>query len=347
MFGVQPLARNLGAALRDLRDPKPKVRVSAANDLARHVDDDRERVIQGLLGALDDDAVEVKTVVAELLGDAKATEAVEPLLKLVDDGAAPVRESAIRALGAIGDAKAKVRLEKGTRDKRPDVRFQSVMAFARVAPRDEAIKALVQATHDEDDFVVHIALRMAEEIADREDEGIDERIVERAARLVDHESARVKAVSAILLASADDPRGDEGLLRVVRGEIATPDHEDVAAGLELAGKRGLREAIPALERRAFGGMLGFGKDPLAWHARTALAALDHPRATKEILAELRSRQRHLRLLGIGAAGRARLRAAIPILREMKNDSRKNDPAIDAALLEIEGAEIEGEGESDR
>lgn len=336
MFGVQPLARNLGAALRDLRDPKPKVRVSAANDLARYIEDERTRVVEGLLGALDDAAVEVKTVAAELLGDAKASEAIDPLLRLVDDPATPVREAAIRALGAIGDAKAKARLEKGTRDKRPDVRFQSVMAFARVAPREEAVKALVQATHDEDEFVVHIALRMAEEIADREGEGLDDRLVERAARLVDHARPRVRAVAAIVLASADDARGDDVLSAVVRGEIATPDHEDVAAALELVGQRRLRDTIPALERRAFGGVLGIGRDPLGWHARTALAAMDHPRATKEILAELRSRQRHLRLMGIGAAGRARLAAAVPILKEMQRDPRREDPAIDAALAEIEG-----------
>ncbi|MFO0611094.1 MAG: HEAT repeat domain-containing protein [Polyangiaceae bacterium] len=171
MFGVQSLARNLGAALRDLRDPKPKVRVSAAQDLARHLEDDRERVVEGLLGALDDDAVEVRTVVAELLGDAKATEALTPLMALMDHAAAPVREAAIRALGAIGDAKAAAKLERGTRDARPDVRFQSVMAYARVAPREDAVKALVQATHDDDEFVAHIALRMGEEIADREGEG--------------------------------------------------------------------------------------------------------------------------------------------------------------------------------
>ncbi|MFO0611095.1 MAG: hypothetical protein U0414_00810 [Polyangiaceae bacterium] len=121
------------------------------------------------------------------------------------------------------------------------------------------------------------------------------------------------------------------------GEIATPDHEDVAAALELAGKRGLRECIPALEKRAFGGVLGFGRDPLAWHARTALAELEHPRATKEILAELRARQRHVRTLAVAAAGRARLRAAEPILRDMRGNDRRAEPAaVEAALAEIAG-----------
>lgn len=338
MFGVQSLARNLGAALRDLRDPKVRVRVSAANDLVKHVEEDRASVVDGLLGALDDDAVEVKTVVAEHLGDVKATEAVDRLLALMDSAAAPVRESAIRALGSIGDPKATARLAKATRDKRPDVRFQSVMAYARLAKRDDAVKALVEATHDDDAFVVHIALRMAEEIADREGEGLDDRIVERAARLLDHDDPRVRGVAAVILASADDARGDTALAKIVSGELATPEHEDVAAALELAGKRGLRECVPALEKRAFGGVLGLGKDPLAWHARTALAALEHPRAIKEILNELRVRQRHIRVLAVAAAGSARVQAAAPILEAMLGDDRRADPAaVEAALAEIRAA----------
>jgi hypothetical protein len=63
-------------------------------------------------------------------------------------------------------------------------------------------------------------------------------------------------------------------------------------------------------------VLGFGRDAFAWHARTALARLGHPRAAREILRDLGSRDASRRVLGVVAAGQARLEAARPVLARL-------------------------------
>jgi len=291
VFGAAPLPRNLDAAVRDAHDAKAAVRVSAVRDLARHGSEHGAKVIAGLIEAIGDTDAGVRTAAARALGDIEARDALGELIAAADDRSAMVSEAAIEALGILASAtaaaalpdadrkRARERIERALRDKRPAVRFQALMAFPRSgASREESVGALVEAAGDADELVAHIAFRVAEELADQTNEGIDERIVERAARALTHKSERVRAVAALVLASADDARGDEAIGEIVSGALDTPEIEDVAAAIELAGERGLRGSISALERRAFGGFLGFGRDALSWHARTALARLGHPRA---------------------------------------------------------------------
>ena len=85
---------------------------------------------------------------------------------LAENEDALVRQMAITALGEIGDARATERLRRALSDERCEVRFQAAIAFPRVTASPEAaIEALVQATHDADPLVCHIALRMAEEVS--------------------------------------------------------------------------------------------------------------------------------------------------------------------------------------
>jgi hypothetical protein len=55
MFRAPPLPRNLDAALRDLGAGKPKVRIEALRDLARHAEAARPQVVAALEGALRDE----------------------------------------------------------------------------------------------------------------------------------------------------------------------------------------------------------------------------------------------------------------------------------------------------
>jgi HEAT repeat protein len=336
MFGMVPLPRTLDAALRDVTDPKLAVRVSAARDLARHADEDRERVVAALERALRDDAGMVRAVAAELLGDLEASEALAGLLVAVEDEVDLVRQNAIYALGRVGDARAQQRLARALDDARPEVRFQAVMAYPRVASeRVQAVKALEKATADGDEHVAHLAFRMAEEIAP-DGEVVDAAILRRALASLDDERPRIRAVAAVVVARSGKSEADALLVALVSGKLATPELEDVSAAIELVGERRLEAARPALARRAYGGVLGFGRDPFRWHARTALARMGEERARREILEELDARSVEQRSLAVSAVGRARMLEAYDRLLAMKQDPGRADPAaVEAALAQLD------------
>jgi hypothetical protein len=343
MFGATQLPRTLDAALRDLGSEKTRVRASAARDLGLYAEDARDRVIHALKKAIRDDEAEVRAAAATTLADLQAAEALPDLLLAVEDESPLARQMAITALGEIGDPRATERLRRALGDPRADVRFQAAIAFPRVsASREAAIEALLAATRDEDALVCHIALRMAEELssADGEDGGVDARVLVRARALLAHDAAEVRVASAILLAAVETPgsalrrASEEILVQVASGGLKTRDREDEAAAIELAGALGLEAARPGLERRAFGGLLGLRRDPLAWHARVALARMGHARACREILRELSAADRDLRTLAVAAAGRARLAAAREPIAAMRGDEARADPDAVAEALAI-------------
>ena len=322
MLGPPLLPRNLEASVRDLSSVRPDVRASAIEDLVRHARaeaDVRARAVPLLVQRLTDEHPRVRAAAAVALGDVEATEAVTALLVSVEDDDPYVRQMAINALGEIGDSRALPRLRRGLSDSRPEVRYQTVIAFSRVADRtgagldaSEVDDALFAAANDEDDAVAHIALRVAEERSDR-GLGPDARLLARARALADPSrkdrvSPHVVLVAAILLAKSGDPRGNDIVLRVVRGERLqgqAPDKEDERAAVELAGQLGMREAIPHLERRAWG-IARFVRDTCPFHARIALARMGHARAKAEILAELDSKRREVLSGAVVSAGRARM-----------------------------------------
>jgi HEAT repeat protein len=339
MFRAPLLLRTLDAALRDLGASRAATRVEAVRDLARH-QEARDRVLVGVTKALKDEDAKVRAAAATALADLGATEAVPALAAAVDDADALAAQMAVRALGELGDPLAEERVRKALGDKRAEVRFQAVIAYPRVCEtHEEAVQALVTATRDDDPLVCHIALRMAEEVAQDDREGaVDERVMMRAKALISSRSPDVRVAAAILLAPRGDAAAHEVLIKVAGGDTKTRDSEDEAAAVELTGRLGLRAAIPGLTRRAFGGLLGFNKDPFAWHARVALARLGDERARREILGELGSGDRDLRTLAVAAAGRARLLAARDHILAMKGDERRADPdAVEEALAALAAA----------
>lgn len=338
MFGYRPLPRTFEAALRDLKADKPQVRVEALRDLRRHAEDHRAKVIAAIADALTDKEADVRLAAATALADLEAVEAVDALIKAADDKDLRVRQLALAGLGEIGDARGKARVEKALSDDQPEVRFQAVMAFPRIEKDlDAATKALLTATRDDDPLVAHIALRMAEENAG-DDGAIDPRVLTRAEALLKHASPRVAVAAAVILADAKRERGRDVLTKAAGGKYKGLDPEDEIAAIHLSGQLGLKDAMPGLERRAFGGILGFGRDGNAWHARVALARLGHERARREILGELDSWDRDKRTLAVAAAGRARLAEAKSAITAMKGDALRADPhAVDEALAQLEAA----------
>jgi HEAT repeat protein len=331
MLGPPALPRTLDASIRDLDSKRPEVRASAIEDLVRHARRDdavRTRALPLLDARLRDDDARVRGAAAVGLGDLVAKERVDALLSAVDDEDAHVRQMAMNALGEIGDPRAAVRLKKALRDRRPEVRYQAVIAYSRVTEDSADIEQmLLDASNDDDDAIVHIALRVAEERYDRGAEP-DERILARARAIVKSGSPHVVLAAAILLAKAGDESARPSILRVVRGERIAgqePEKEDEQAAVELAGELGLREAIPELERRVWG--IGrFVRDTCRFHARIALARMDHARAVAEIMKDLESARPDVIGEAVVAAGRARLAQARTLV------SRQTAAAVDPELV---------------
>lgn len=338
MLGPPPLPRTLEASVRDVASARAEVRASAIGDLVSHARgsaDVRARALPLLAARLTDEAPRVRAAAAVGLGDLAATEHVTALLVAIEDDDAHVRQMALNALGEIKDPRALPRLRRSLRDGRPEVRYQALIAFTRVTADDEEIEAaLLDAASDDDDAVVHIAFRLAEERLDA-GKSPGERLLARARTLLGGGAPPLALVAAILLGKAGDPSAKPLIADVVSGKRSgpSPDREDERAAVELAGELGLRDSIPALERRAFG--LGrWVKDTSAFHARIALARMGHPRASAEILRDLESNRRDVRSAAVVAAGRARLvraRDAIAVLTASSVDAELTREAL--ALLD--------------
>ena len=352
MLAPPPLPRTLEASVRDLASAKPAVRASAIADLARHATGDdatRARAIPLFEKALHDDTPGVRSAAAVALADLAAHEALAALLVAVEDVDQHVRQMALSALGEIGDVRARQRIERALADARPEVRYQALIAFARIAkphPPDVAA-ALERALDDKDDAIRYIALRIAEEqsidvaplkerarvaLADAHD-SVALAAALFLARARAHDAHDAKAASAsdasdAKAASAVDAR--KAILRLIAGGMRKPEREDEQAAVELAGELGMREAIPDLERRAWG--LGrIVRETCGWHAKIALARMGHPRAKSEIIADLASWRRETRQAAVVAAGRARIAEARAKIEALGKD--EVDPALVAAALD--------------
>lgn len=327
MFQAPALPRTLAAALRDVGSKQPTVRESAVRDLVKHADDAREDVVRALERALrEDQAPSVRSAAALGLADVEGTEALPALLVAMEDADVHVRQMAITALGEIGDCRATERLRRALGDQRAEVRFQAMIAFARVC-KDHAsvVEALLARMRDADPLVCHIALRVAEEVADRNGGEVEPAIIDRAKELLTHTSPLVRVAAAIALARTGSRLGAKVLVQLVSGSIKTDDTEDEATAIELVGELQLPDARVGLEKRAFGGI--FGRDRHAWHARVALARMGHERAVREIIEELDAWDRSKRTLAVAAVGRARIRAAELKLRTMLKDASRAEPQV--------------------
>ena len=327
MWLPPPLPRTFEACLRDLSSEKPETRASAASDLVRHGRLDaalRGQAIPLLEKALGDESPRVRASAAVALADLEAKEAALQLLHAVEDDDANVRQMAMAALGEIGDARAVRRLEKAQSDVRPEMRYQAVIALSHLLEGDELCAALQRATSDDDFNVRYIALRLAEEHACGP---APARLVTRAVRLLDDEANDVAIAAAIYLAKAGDERGKGLLLRVVDGTVKAQT-EDEREAVELAGSIGLKEAIPALERRAFG-VFRLVRDTCSFHALIALARLGHAQAIDDITRDLDARSKKKREAAVVAAGRAGLVVAKERIERMRDTDASADLRAEA------------------
>lgn len=332
MWSPAPLPRTLAAALRDLDDPRARVRVSALGDLARHVDASPHGVADAALRCLVDPVADVRAHAAAVLGSAGRAADVPALRRAADDEDALVRQMAIEALGAIGGADADEIIALGLQDDRPDVRFQSLLAAARRPDASDALAAVLGALDDDDDAIRHIALRVAEERwqLDR----FPDALVAAARARLDDPIPEVRVAAAVLLAEAGDHGGAAVLLAVVEDRLSSRELDDVRAAIEHAGRVVGARARPGLERRAFGAGRFF-RERHPWSATIALAALGTPRALDEVSRALRSLSRGRRELGVAAVGVARLTSLRSEVERLRAGDKVDAAVADEALARLD------------
>ena len=117
----------------------------------------------------------------------------------------------------------------------------------------------------------------------------------------------------------------EGVLEF--GPTQSPGDPGQAAGHLL-------DRVPDLGR-----VILLTRDPFAWHARVALAAMGEPRAVRWVLDELGAWTRERRTLAVAAAGQARLDAARELIEAMVGeDDRADAHAVEVALARLRGYE---------
>ncbi|HYQ00125.1 MAG TPA: HEAT repeat domain-containing protein [Polyangiaceae bacterium] len=342
MFGIRSLPRTLEAALRDLGHAKNETRISAIRDLTRLTETDaRPRALHALCEVLGSDAdLHVRAAAALALGDANAKESRQALLDAARDAPIQVREMAIAALGEIAEIGDGIEpeilalLEAARVDVAPELRFQALIALNRVA-RAALLLRLVDASRDLDAEVRQISFRLAEEQVLADGVALPEALRQRARASLRDDAASVRLAAAILLARVGDACGADVIRDVVERKDRVASLEDEQAAIELCGELSISDARPALMRRAFG-FFGLFRDPLAWHARVALARLGDPQAKAAILRGLGAFTRDARTIAVAAAGRARLLEARPILRRMT--AAQADPeTVAEALAALETA----------
>jgi len=339
MFGIRSLPRTLEAALRDLGHAKNETRLSALRDLVRLSEtSDRPQAIAALCAVLAGEGeLHVRAAAALALGDAEAKEALEALRSAVKSAPLPVREMALAALGELAepsDPSVLALLDEASRDPAPELRFQALIAQNRLA-RPVLLERLVDASRDLDAEVRQITFRLAEEHVVTERAALPEPLRQRARAALRDDAPSVRLAAAILLARVGDASGADVIRAVVERKDRVASLEDEQAAIELCGELQISDAQPALARRAFG-FFGLFRDPLAWHARVALARLGDPQAKSAIMRGLSALTRDARTIAVAAAGRARLFEARGILREM-TPAQADPETVREALAELEGA----------
>lgn len=339
MLGFTPLPRTLEAALRDAQHARADVRLASLADLKRHARGGSDDAVRALVTRLKSDPEpQVRANAALSLADIDARTELDELVAATADQEATVRQMALLGVGELAEpehTEARAAATRGLVDRLPAVRYQAVVALARLLG-DGSLEALLVGSRDADPEVRHVAFRVAEEVfGGRAPEQVPLALVQRARGALRDDNPGVQVAAAILLSVLADASGSERLVEVLNSRRRIQHVEDEIVVVELCGQLKLAAATPGLERRAFG-LLG-GRTPVSWHARVALAELGHPRAKLAIMRGLSAWSRDARTLAVAAAGRARLLEARETLERMSNAPARAEPdAVSDALASING-----------
>jgi HEAT repeat protein len=169
-------------------------------------------VIPDLLARLsDEDIIEVRTAIADALGELDATTARDALAELLGDDAPATRAAAATALGRLGDPATVAPLLEALGDDDPDVRRAVAEAMGGLDGKG-LVAALVQHLKEEDDADVAVALVEAVSGGDHPD------LLAELQRRLDDGTPDVRTAAARAL-------GEAGTASAARALIARLDVE--------------------------------------------------------------------------------------------------------------------------
>jgi HEAT repeat protein len=275
------------AALRDLAGGSPKARAMAAHALGDVTDPvERQRAIDALVRALEDDRPEVRMEACSSLGELAEPSVIAQLVKRLDDGAPPVRQNAAIALGTLGHADAFAPLAAALKDGPADLRFQAATSLAEIDTA-RAFDPLVAALADRDPQVVGAAALSL---------GASEnpRAVAALVARLDHTDASARFDVAYALAELDDASGRDVLI------AALADPERAWDAVTALGWLATRDDAEALGRAVTNKKTAPEAQVLAAGTLLRIDAngTHHDAARRVLLDALTTRKEHVRGLAI-------------------------------------------------
>jgi len=214
-----------------------------------------DAVRDALLLALEDSELDVRLEAAAALGQARAPEAVVPLMDWLDDKNSELRAAAVRSLGTIDDARSRPGLSRALADGVPEVRLAAVGALGQSdsAADAETLPALLASLDDPD---ASVRRSVAQALAERGAAGALAPLANRAR----DESAEVRAAVLRALGKLRDARA----LPVLVQALADADESVKLAAIAALGDSNNPGAIAPLRSSLNGPVRS---------AKTAIAAL--------------------------------------------------------------------------
>lgn len=331
------------AVLRDLESTDVRVRreaVAAAPGVAREEGPDaRTQIVLALASVLEREGPAMLRGDAALaLADLEATEALPSLLLGAESDHDLVRELCISALGELGDPRGMKVVERALRDDQPEVRFQAIVAFPRVAkgqvPEERLWKVLRGGLDDGDPEVQVRAAEACAELA--AGAPLPSAIADRLARLAGDAAGpdELRIAAATALGDSGDDRGGAVLLALVEGKMRADERRTFVA-MELCGELGLRAAIPTLRPMVFGLRARLGDPSRRATALVALCRLGDEEAIAVVLSDIERGSYARRAVALGIAARGHVRAARPAIERLRGNAGAADPdAVEDALAAL-------------
>jgi HEAT repeat protein len=286
---LPPLPPTFEAALRDVRARARELRVAAAERLAEPPDSaqDRDLARQGLVALASDAAPSVRAAALRALGALADARALDCLIEHLRDPDALVRELATAAIAELAGPPARLALHAALRSPHPEVRFQAVAGLAEAAEPSD-FEAVSQAMRDADAKVRANAARSLSSFGVAARDSLREALADG--------NASVRAETAMSLARLGDASGASELRAALESPEFMLEALEAVAGLRLDE---LREPTAAIAQSVL--------KPLAWKVAAArtLIRLEDPRgvqALRRILRAFRSTARSYAVHVVGELG---------------------------------------------
>lgn len=206
-------------------------------------------VVPALAAALEREPVDVRLKAVEVLATIGSPDAVPALMRTAEhDDDDDVRGDALRALGAIGDARGRTIAEAALGDERLAVRAGGVMACATLCTSPEAVEHLAdRAIHDPNVSVALAARASLRTIGERAGAAITRRAVDarRPEALPTGATADERALAALLASDVDGTAATRMLTAAL--PAASPAlQRQIAWRLGAIGDAGAVDALRAL-----------------------------------------------------------------------------------------------------